>query len=41
MAEAFERLYLGPALLLDDEKNALAPSPNGTSAAGQDIAPAA
>lgn len=21
MAEAFERLYLGPALLLDDEKN--------------------
>jgi LmbE family N-acetylglucosaminyl deacetylase len=22
MAEAFERLYLGPALLLDDEKNA-------------------
>ena len=24
MAEAFERLYLGPALLLDDEKNGLA-----------------
>jgi hypothetical protein len=22
MADAFERLYLGPALLLDDEKNA-------------------
>ena len=38
MAEAFERLYLGPALLLDDEKNAFAPAPNGTSAAGQDIA---
>ena len=41
MAEAFERLYLGPALLLDEEKNASAPAPNGTSAAGQDIAPAA
>ena len=41
MAEAFERLYLGPALLLDDEKNASAPAPNGTSAAGQDIAPVA
>jgi hypothetical protein len=41
MAEAFERLYLGPALLLDDEKNASAPAPNGISAAGQDIAPAA
>ena len=40
MAEAFERLYLGPALLLDDEKNACAPAPNGTSAAGQDIAAA-
>jgi hypothetical protein len=34
MAEAFERLYLGPALLLDDEKNAFAPALNGTSAAG-------
>lgn len=34
MAEAFERLYLGPALLLDDEKNGLAPAPNGTSAVG-------
>jgi hypothetical protein len=41
VAEAFERLYLGPALLLDDEKNAFAPAPNGISAAGQDIAPAA
>ena len=41
MAEAFERLYLGPALLLDEEKNALGPSPNGTSAVGRDIAPAA
>ena len=38
MAEAFERLYLGPALLLDAEKNAFVPAPNGTSAAGQDIA---
>lgn len=38
MAEAFERLYLGPALLLDEEKNASAPAPNGTSAAGRDIA---
>ena len=38
MAEAFERLYLGPALLLDEEKNAFAPAPTGTSAAGQDIA---
>ena len=34
MAEAFERLYLGPALLLDEEKNASAPAPTGTSAAG-------
>ena len=34
MAEAFERLYLAPALLLDAEKNAPAPAPNGTSAAG-------
>ncbi|MDG4603617.1 MAG: hypothetical protein P9C55_12740 [Defluviicoccus sp.] len=39
MAEAFERLYLGPALLLDDEKNAFAPAPNGTSAGARDIAP--
>ena len=38
MAEAFERLYLGPALLLDDENNVSAPALNGTSAAGQDIA---
>jgi hypothetical protein len=41
MAEAFERLYLGPALLLDEEKNALGPAPNGTSAGAQDIATAA
>ncbi|MFZ1415828.1 MAG: hypothetical protein WAS73_14810 [Defluviicoccus sp.] len=41
MAEAFERLYLGPALLLDDEKNAFAPAPNGTSAAGPRTAAAA
>jgi len=32
IAEAFERLYLGPALLLDAEKNALSPLPSGTSA---------
>ncbi len=38
MAEAFERLYLGPALLLDEEKNALGPAPNGTSAAGHPTA---
>ena len=38
MAESFERLYLGPALLLDAEKNAFAPAPNGTSAAGRDTA---
>ena len=38
MADAFERLYLGPALLLDDEKNAFAPAPNGTSSAGPDTA---
>jgi hypothetical protein len=41
LAEAFERLYLAPALLLDDEKNASAPAPNGTSAAGPSIAEAA
>ena len=35
MAEAFERLYLAPALLLDDEKNASRPSADGTSAAGR------
>lgn len=35
MAEAFERLYLGPALVLDAEKNELRSGPNGTSAAGQ------
>ena len=38
MADAFERLYLGPALLLDAEKNAFAPAPNGTSAGARDIA---
>lgn len=27
--DAFERDYVGPALLLDAEKNAFAPSPNG------------
>ena len=32
IAESFERLYLGPALLLDAEKNVSPPSRNGTSA---------
>ena len=32
IAESFERFYLGPALLLDVEKNVSPPSPNGTSA---------
>lgn len=31
-ADAFEQLYIGPALILAEEKNASAPSPNGTSA---------
>lgn len=35
--EAFERAYVVPALLLAAEKNASAPSPNGTSAAAQPI----
>ena len=37
-AEAFERLYIGPALTLAEEKNASAPSPNGISAGAPDIA---
>jgi len=41
IASAFESAYLGPALLLDAEKNALGLAPNGTSAAGRNIAPAA
>jgi hypothetical protein len=41
IASAFESAYLGPALLLDAEKNALGPAPSGTSAAGQRIAKAA
>ena len=39
MAEAFQRLYLGPALLLDEEKNASALSPTGTSAGALATAP--
>jgi hypothetical protein len=39
--EAFERGYVVPALLLVAEKNASAPSPNGTSAAAQPIVPPA
>lgn len=41
VAEAFERLYLGPALLLDAEKNGLRPGPSGTTAQGQSTAPRA
>jgi hypothetical protein len=42
IAESFERLYLGPALLLDAEKNGSPPSPSGTSAgAGATAKPAA
>jgi hypothetical protein len=41
LADAFERLYLAPALLLDAEKNACGPAPSGTSAAGPSTAPAA
>ncbi|MBE7183825.1 MAG: hypothetical protein INR68_05420 [Methylobacterium mesophilicum] len=37
-AERFQQLYLGPALLLDAEKNASAPSPIGTSAGALDTA---
>lgn len=40
-AEAFQQLYLGPALLLDAEKNASAPLPTGTSAGAPDTAQAA
>ena len=36
--EAFQEKVLGPYLVLDAEKNASAPSPNGTSAAATDIA---
>ncbi|MTW18353.1 hypothetical protein GJ689_19305 [Rhodoplanes serenus] len=36
--DAFERDHVGPALLLADEKNAFAPSPNGTSAGATDTA---
>ena len=35
--EAFQRDCLAPHLMLDQEKNASAPSPNGTSAAATDI----
>ncbi len=38
VASAFESTYLGPALLLDAEKNASGPVPNGTSAAGPSTA---
>ena len=40
-AEAFQQLYLGPALLLDAEKNASAPLPTGTSAGALATAQAA
>lgn len=39
IAEAFERLYLGPALTLAAEKNVFAPLPNGTSAGAIPTAP--
>lgn len=39
--EAFQRLYLQPALTLDAEKNASALSPTGTSAGAKTIATAA
>ena len=38
IAESFERLYLGPALVLDAEKNVSPLSPNGTSAGAVAIA---
>ncbi len=40
IASAFESAYLGPALLLDAEKNASGPAPNGTSVAGPSTAAA-
>ena len=39
--EAFQEKVLGPYLVLDAEKNASAPSPNGISAAATDIVPPA
>ncbi len=41
IASAFESAYLGPAMLLDAEKNALGPAPSGTSVAGPSTAPTA
>ena len=41
IASAFENTYLGPALLLDEEKNAFGLVPNGTSVAGPSTAAAA
>jgi len=41
IASAFESAYLGPALLLDAEKNASGLAPSGTSAAGPSTAAAA
>jgi hypothetical protein len=38
---AFETAYFLPALVLDEEKNASAPAPNGTSAAAPNTAAAA
>ena len=40
-AEAFQQLYLGPALLLDAEKNVSAPLPTGTSVGAPGTAQAA
>ncbi len=36
--DAFNDLFVGPALTLEAEKNASAPSPNGTSAGAETIA---
>jgi hypothetical protein len=38
MAEAFQRVYLGPALLLDEEKNVSALSPTGILVGAQTTA---
>ncbi len=41
MFDAVDRLYVSPRLAQDAEKNASAPSPNGTSAGAKDTAPPA
>ena len=39
--DAIDRLYIAPALILADEKNASSPSPNGISAGAKPTAPRA